>query len=481
MNKLRLIILLSGITIAIYSQILPTKQEVLGKMQLANNYFLTKWPDPTKVIVTNKSRPSNLWTRGTYYEGLMQFYYLTQDAALYKYALDWGTFHKWQPTYTGFTPTRIADNQCCGQTYLELYLIDPKPEKIATMQASIDEMLNSTKVNDWWWIDALHMAMPVFTKFGNIKNDNRYYEKMYDLYNYTKRQIKGVGLYNTADSLWYRDSVYLPPKKSPNNLPVYWSRGNGWVFAALARTLDVLPENAPHRDDYVTTFKEMAAKLIKIQRGDGFWNCNLGDPNDYGGKETSGTVFFTFGLAWGINNQLLDSATYFAHVVTGWNGLVNYALHADGKLGFVQSAGSKPADGQPLSYDKLPDFEDFALGGFLLAGSEVYQLAKTAANSTGIEARADKKPNFSVYPNPFGSFLNIHFGTTNETTEVAIFNTSMQRVFHRVVEPQVTKTITWQIEQGNKSASMSEGIYFVSVKNGNNISFKKIIHQKSYD
>lgn len=477
MKKRLLFSLLLGVLFSLQSQTLPTKQVVMEKMKLANSYFMTKWPDPTKTIVTNKTRPSNLWTRGTYYEGLMQLYYLTQEAPLLKYAVDWGTFHQWQPTYTGFTPTRIADNQCCGQTYLELYQIDPKPERIATMQSSIDLMVNSTKVNDWWWIDALHMAMPVFTKFGIIKNDSKYYEKMYDLYHHTKKLAKGVGLYNEADSLWYRDSVYLPPKKSPNGLPVYWSRGNGWVFAALARTLDVLPLNAPHRDEYITTFKQMAGKLIRIQRTDGFWNCNLGDPNDYGGKETSGTVFFTYGLAWGINNNLLDSATFYPHVAKGWNGLVKDALHTDGKLGYVQSAGSKPADGQPLSYTKMPDFEDFGLGGFLLAGSEVFRLAKDSMSTTGIHKLTSNVMQLSAYPNPFSESIHIRFNPTVKSTKVMIFNSIGQQVFIHMSDKNQPTSIYWYGKTSDGKL-LPNGIYLIYVQNGVQKQMEKIILER---
>lgn len=477
MKKLLLFSFLLGMLFSLQSQTLPTKQVVLEKMKLANSYFMTKWPDPTKTIVTNKTRPSNLWTRGTYYEGLMQLYYLTQEAPLLKYAVDWGTFHQWQPTYTGFTPTRIADNQCCGQTYLELYQIDPKPERIATMQTSIDLMVNSTKVNDWWWIDALHMAMPVFTKFGIIKNDNKYYEKMYNLYNYTKKLAKGVGLYNEADSLWYRDSVYLPPKKSPNGLPVYWSRGNGWVFAALARTLDVMPSNAPHRDEYITTFKQMAGKLISIQRTDGFWNCNLGDPNDYGGKETSGTVFFTYGLAWGINNNLLDSATFYPHVAKGWNGLVKDALHTDGKLGYVQSAGSKPADGQPLSYTKMPDFEDFGLGGFLLAGSEVFRLAKDSMSATGNGKLTSNVMQLSAYPNPFSESIHIRFNPTVKSAKVMIFNSMGQQVFGHISDKNQPTSIYWYGKTSDGKL-LPNGIYLIYVQNGLQKQMEKIILER---
>jgi hypothetical protein len=55
--------------------------------------------------------------------------------------------------------------------------------------------------------------------------------------------------------------------------------------------------------------------------------------------------------------------------------LVTDALHDNGFLGWVQGTGKEPKDGQPLSYDKVPDFEDYGLGCFLLAGSELYQIA----------------------------------------------------------------------------------------------------------
>jgi len=478
MRKLLLLFILPGLFLTTQAQTLPTKQQVLDKMKLANTYFTTKWPDPRKTIVTNKTRPSNLWTRGTYYEGLMQLYYLTNNAALLKYAVDWGTFHQWQPTYTGFTPTRNADNQCCGQTYLELYQLDPtKAERIATMQTSIDAMVNSTKVNDWWWIDALHMSMPVFAKFGIINNDNRYFEKMFDLYYYSKNLAKGAGLYNEADSLWYRDSVYLPPKTSPNGLPVYWSRGNGWVFAALTRTLDILPAAAPHRAEFVSTFKQMAAKLIRIQRTDGFWNCNLGDANDFGGKESSGTVFFTYGLAWGINHNLLDSATFYPSVAKAWNGLVNDALHTDGSIGYMQSSGSKPSDGQPLSYTKMPDFEDFGLGGFLLAGSEVYRLARDSGVTTGTNKLLTNKISLSAYPNPFSESIRINFTATTENTGLFILNALGQRVFNFNNVSSRSVCLTWNGRSSDGNA-LPNGLYFIHLQNNKQNQIVKIILER---
>ncbi len=171
-------------------------------------------------------------------------------------------------------------------------------------------MVNSSKSNDWWWIDALNMSMPCFAQLGTLYKNNAYYSKMYALYNYTKSIDGGTGLYDTKTHLWFRDSSFLPPYASPGGKNVYWSRGNGWVFAAHAKVLTNLPTSESHYQEYLTTFKNMAAALASRQRSDGFWNVNLGDAQDFPGPESSGTAFFVYGMAWGLNNGFLDRATY---------------------------------------------------------------------------------------------------------------------------------------------------------------------------
>ena len=57
-----------------------------------------------------------------------------------------------------------------------------------------------------------------------------------------------------------------------------------------------------------------------------------------------------------------------------WNAMVQDAVPTGGFLGLVQGTGKEPKDSQPVTYDKVPDFEDFGVGCFLLAGSEVYKL-----------------------------------------------------------------------------------------------------------
>lgn len=353
------------------AQRLPGKKEILQQMTKANAYFMQQWLDPGKEIVTNKTRPSNIWTRAVYYEGLMALYGIDPQKRYYDYAVEWGEKHHWG--MRSGDQTRNADDQCCGQTYLDLYHIDPRPERIRSIKASVDNMVASDKVDDWHWIDALQMAMPVFAKLGVLYHDDRYYEKMYQIYDHAKRVQGGKGLYNAQDGLWWRDKDFVPPYQEPNGEDCYWSRGNGWVVAALVRVLDIMPPDAPHRAEYQKTYLDMMKALPSLQRPDGYWNVSLHDSTHFGGKELTGTALFIYGMAWGVNHGLLDRKVYNPIITKAWNAMNRECVHPNGFLGYVQGTGKEPKDGQPVTYDSKPDFEDYGLGCFLLAGTEIYK------------------------------------------------------------------------------------------------------------
>lgn len=356
-----------------HSQTLPPKEEVVEVMQLTNKYFMDKWPDTGKRIVTNISRASNIWTRAVYYEGLLELYKIDPNPEYKEYALNWGEAHEWN-LRDGYTFTRNADNQCAGQAYIDLYLMDKNPEMIKYIKMSIDSMMRTNKIDDWDWIDAIQMAMPVFARLGVVYEDNAYFNRMHEMYLHTRNVEGGKGMFNQKEGLWWRDKDFDPPYKEPNGKNCYWSRGNGWVIAALVRVLEWLPEDHPNRKLYISDFKKMAKALVPIQREDGFWNASLHDPNHYGGKETTGTAMFVYGMAWGVNNGILSEKKYKPVITKAWNAMVNEAVHPNGFLGYVQGTGKEPKDGQPVTYNSVPDFEDYGLGCFLLAGSQVYRM-----------------------------------------------------------------------------------------------------------
>lgn len=362
-----------GGTHILHAQNLPDQKETLNTLIKVNKHYMKNNPDCTlPSFVKGKMRASNIWTRTVYYEGLLALYSIYPDTEYYAYAYQWGDFHKWG-MWRG-TTTRHADNYACGQVYIDMYNLCPKPEILLNVKSNLNMLVNTPQINEWWWIDAIQMGMPGFAKMGKLTGEQKYFDKMWQMYEYTRNQHGEHGMFNQKDGLWWRDQDFDPPYKEPNGEDCYWSRGNGWVYAALVRVLDEIPANEVHRQDYINDFLTMSKAIKACQREDGFWNVSLHDPNHFGGKELTGTSLFVYGMAWGIRNGLLDRDEYLPIVLKAWNAMVKDAVHPDGFLGYVQGTGKEPKDGQPVTYDSKPDFDDFGTGCFLLAGSEIYKL-----------------------------------------------------------------------------------------------------------
>jgi rhamnogalacturonyl hydrolase YesR len=349
----------------------PPRAAVLEVLDRVNQQFAAKWPDPAATLPG--SRPSNIWTRAVYYEGLLALNAVAPKASYREHVMNWAEHHDWGLR----APASNADNQCAGQAYIELYQLDggSDSQRIAAIEASIDSLVNGASSASWTWIDAIQMSMPTFAQLAELSGDAKYLARMHDFYLHT-RDIEGGGLYDRGKHLWWRDAKWKPEQQlTPSGKNVYWSRGNGWVFAALVRVLQRLPASDVRRAAYEQDLRDMAEALLQRQREDGLWNPSLDDPEHYGGPELTGTALFVYGMAWGVRTGLLDEARYGPAIIDAWQGMLTVSVNPSGFLGYVQSTGEDPSDGQPLSYDKQPDFEDYGVGCFLLAGSEVAQLA----------------------------------------------------------------------------------------------------------
>ncbi|MEW2550049.1 glycoside hydrolase family 88 protein [Streptomyces sp. NPDC047002] len=325
-------------------------------------------------IAANPGTGDNLWANATFYSGLMALYRLTRDARYLDRARSWAESHGYG--LSGGTTTRDADNQCAGQAYLDLYEAEPDPAKLTAIETCLHRMTAVDQVgknDDWWWDDALHMGMPPFARLGALRGDGAYWTKLHSLYTHTKSAEGGPGLLDPATGLWYRDKNFLPGGiLSPSGKPVVWSRGNGWVAAGHVKTLKALPADRSDTAEYRDTLARLIGAVARVQRADGFWNVNLADPAHFPGPETSGTVFFAYGTAYAVAAGLVDRAAHLPVAARAWNGLVATAVHPDGTLGYVQKVGDRPDSSQPVTYDSTADF---AVGGFLLAGTELAGLA----------------------------------------------------------------------------------------------------------
>lgn len=358
----------------------PTADEVMQVTRLANDYFMSKYSDPTVPTNVKRVRPSSLWTRAVYYEGLMALYDIDPQQRYLDYTDKWASFHKWTPR-NGIT-TNDADDQCCEQTYLMRFEKVGDSTMIRPTIANLQHQMKTpnTKKSEaegalcgWWtWIDAIQMAMPVYMHMYKLTGDVRYRDHGMNMYVWSRDTLAG-GLLNKKSGLWWRDKDYVPPYKEPDGQDCYWSRGNGWVYAALVRCMNQLPAKDKVYKRLKKDFLLMTKGIVATQREDGFWNPSLASTN-YAMPETSGTALFLYGLCWGMNQGYLKVKDYKPIADRAWQAMVKTAVHRDGFLGWMQGTGKDPSAGQPLSYDKVPDFEDYGTGCFLLGATEYYKL-----------------------------------------------------------------------------------------------------------
>ena len=313
------------------------------------------------------------WTNGAYYTAVMKAHQATKNQAYYDAMLNMGKRNQWK-TYDRLFH---ADDVVISNAYLHLAQLSEKAVDLAPtgkfVQAHLFEPQdwkvgkgNKEQVILWWWCDALFMAPPLITKFAVMKNDVKYMDEMHKYY----MECYNL-LYDKDENLFYRDNRFIPSNpvamKEPNGKKVFWSRGNGWVLGGLALMLDDMPKNYKHRPFYEDLYKKIANRILALQPTDGLWRTSLLAPENFAHGEVSGSGFHTFALAWGVNNGLLDKATYKPAVLKAWKALAE-CQQESGKVGWVQNIGFDP---KPADKDS---WQNFGTGAFLMAGSEVLKL-----------------------------------------------------------------------------------------------------------
>jgi unsaturated rhamnogalacturonyl hydrolase len=309
--------------------------------------------------VSLNSKNENDWARSAFYTGVMATYRTTGDQKYLDAATRWAESFE----YKLADRLRHADDQARGQSYLELYEIKKDPAMIADTRSTFDSLIMNPKKGreDWWWCDALFMAPPVMARLAKATNDDKYIDLMdtmfWDTYDF---------LYDKDEHLFYRDASFFE-KRTPSGKKTFWARGNGWVIAGTVRVLQYYPKEKKGYGRYEQLLREMAAAVKKIQGKDGLWRPSLLDAEEVPHPETSGSSFFCYALAWGINNGLLNKDEYLPVVKKAWEGLNRYVT-PEGKLQWVQPIGASP--------DKvtIDNFQEYGSGAFLLAASEIAKL-----------------------------------------------------------------------------------------------------------
>jgi rhamnogalacturonyl hydrolase YesR len=315
------------------------------------------------------------WIIAPLYDGLLRTALTTGDPKYLAAVIRMGTQAGWLPS------NRIyhADDHAVGHAWLDVYLMDKaREERLAPMRDRLSQVIDKpvteklafgskpqTKgvaiTDRWTWCDALYMAPPTLARLFTATGDKKFLEFLDAEFQYTYDH-----LFDREEKFFYRDATFFD-KKTPNGKKTFWSRGNGWVYGGLALMLEHLPKDHARRPFYESLFKEMTTAILTAQQPDGLWRPSLLDPLEIPVGETSGSGFFTFGLAWGVNLGLLDRETHLPAITRAWNGLLT-RVQDNGLVGYVQPVGAAP------DHLEAGSTQDYGTGAFLLAGSELLRL-----------------------------------------------------------------------------------------------------------
>ncbi len=318
------------------------------------------------------------WTNAALYAGMVDWAGIADNDFYFEWLKEKGAANNWT-YYIQKNPLRRyhADDYCVGQMYIELYRKYGDRKMISSLRAYLDQILKDPAKGDlkfvntdeywstqrWSWCDALFMGPTVWAKMSNVTKKRKYLDFMYREYRATTDY-----LYDKDENLYFRDSNYFN-RNEANGAKIFWGRGNGWVFAGLPIIIRELPPKYDQKDYFSMIYKAMAARLISLQQPDGSWHASLLDPASYPNPEMSATAFFVFGLAWGIDNGYLDKSAYLPAVVKGWKSMVR-SVWPDGKVGFIQPIGADP---KAVTREMT---EVYGVGGFLMAGTQLYKMAQ---------------------------------------------------------------------------------------------------------
>ena len=324
-----------------------------------------------------RSENPKFWIQAAFYVGLTEWIEASGDQSLLEFVEQMADEQEYELL---LNRPYHADDHTIGQTYLWLAERTGNPETYRPTQELFDMILaNPPTVGlemiepgqqdrtpglegncqlRWCWADALFMAPRTWLKLSNVTRDPRYFE-------YADREFWASTdyLFSEQYGLYFRDSRYFD-MTSDNGAPVFWGRGNGWVFAAIPLIINDLPDGHPSTVRYVDLYRKFAASLLELQTEEGFWPASLMDPDKVRTPEVSGTGFITYGLAWGVNNGVLTDQQSKQVVERGWTA-IERAVDPSGRVNWVQHVGRGP---DPV---QRSDSQLYGVGAVLLAASEM--------------------------------------------------------------------------------------------------------------
>ncbi|GAA2729107.1 glycoside hydrolase family 88 protein [Cellulomonas aerilata] len=349
----------------------PSRASVIAAARSAVDHF----------YIAGGGATSNAGWRWTpYFMAVETLHRQTGDPKYRQWLQSWGDRNRWTPD-APVSPTSNPDSRAAIQVWQ-----DSVASGVTADLAPSDRFMAADRAlpaSQYWWVDSMFMGLPLWPRWAARTGDPAYRARSAEFYAFLKRDGTTVwrpgctasGLFDATEDLWWRDCKFVAQRDALGH-KVFWARGNGWVIAAMARTLMALPSGDPQAAEYRSMLQRMAARLARLQGADGMWRSSLLSPSLYPAPETSATALFTYAMAYGIRTGVLDAGTYLPVVLNAWKGLTTTSLKSTGFVSHCQGVGDAPAA------PSLTTSIAYCVGAFGLAASEVAQLEGYLAADT---------------------------------------------------------------------------------------------------
>lgn len=350
----------------------PSRESTMAAVEyVASSQIAAMAAEPLALSTgSNLTQMSSNWVAATFYVGASRLARVSDDTRTLRFLSAVADHYNYSVRGARSGKTMLnADDIAIGDLYEELYARRGQEGVLMPLRQRLDWQVpylaraEDTPALVWWWADGLYMAPPVFARMTAITGDPKYLNAADKEWRRTAAR-----LWVEEEKLFLRDERFKDENhRDADGDRIYWSRANGWVMGGLVRWLESVPVDFAGRGFYLDLFQKMAGRIADLQQEDGLWRASLLDPEAYPEAETSGSVFYVYALAWGINHGLLDRDTYLPHVLKGWAGLNRHIL-ANGLVGAAQKTGDQPVSTDP------EDVGLYASGTYILAGLEVASL-----------------------------------------------------------------------------------------------------------
>lgn len=359
---------------ALYTQAtgLPSRQETMAAVEYVASAQIAAMANEPLALSTgsNLTQMSSNWVAATFYVGAARLARVSDDPETLRFLSAVADHYNYSLRGARSGKTLLnADDIAIGDLYQELYARRGQEGVLMPLRQRLDWQVpylarkEDTPALVWWWADALYMAPPVLARMSVITGDPKYLNAANKEWRRTAER-----LWVPEEKLFLRDERFKDENhRDADGDRIYWSRANGWVMGGLARWLESMPADFADRPFYIDMFRKMADRIAGLQQDDGLWRASLLDPETYPEAETSGSVFYVYALAWGINHGLLDHDVYLPHVLKGWAALNRHVLPS-GLVGAAQKTGDQPVATAP------GDVGLYASGTYILAGLEIADL-----------------------------------------------------------------------------------------------------------